>query len=469
MSEETANKLDINVSTEKVGPCRMKVTIEVPEDTIKNVLSEQYSDLQKEVVLPGFRRGRAPRRLIQKRFGSEIQEQAKLKLLSDCTDQALEEENLETLGEPDIDHENLELPEEGAFTYDFEVNVRPEIELPEIEGIEIEKPVHKMADDFVDNQLEQIQKRFAEWVNRDENEPVEKDDQIIADIVVTPEGEEPVTAEESELFVSSGQGFSGKVPVEDLDKLLAGKKIGEEAETETDVPEDFFNDQFKGKKCKVKIKIKEIKYNKLPELNDEFAAKIGFDSMDQVKERIAEYGKQDAERQTQSALSQNVKDYLLENCEFELPENLVSEQADSVMKREYTRLMMQGYGEEELKRQLEQIQARSKDNARNMLKSVFIMDAIADKYDIEVTQEEMNGYIAQTAAQQGRRPEKVREELYKDGSLQEFTMQAREQKCIDMIIEKANVKEVSPEENTDENQQESEGENSQENSQEDSE
>ncbi|AQQ08719.1 Trigger factor [Sedimentisphaera cyanobacteriorum] len=455
MTEETANKLDINVTTEKVGPCRMKVTIEVPEETIKKVFSEQYSDLQKEVVLPGFRRGRAPRRLIQKRFGTEIEEQAKLKILSDCTQQALEEENLDTLGEPDIDHEKLELPEEGSFSYDIKVNIRPEIELPEIEGIEIEKPVHKMDENFVDNQLEQIQKRFAEWVDRDENEAIEKDDQIIADIEITPDGEEPVTAEDSELFVSSGQGFAGKVPVEDLDKLLEGKKIGDEAETETQVPEDFFNDQFKGKKCRVKIEIKEIKYQKMPDLNDEFAEKIGMESMDQLKERIIEYGKQDAERRTNSALHENVRNYLLENCDFELPEDIVSEQADSVMKREYSRLMMQGYGEEELKRQLEQIQARSKDNAKNMLKSVFIMNAIADKYDIKVTPEEINGYIAQTAAQQQRRPEKVREELAKDGSLQEFNMQAREQKCLEKIIEKANIKEVSPEENEDEKQQDS--------------
>ena len=127
------------VTIEDSGPCKKKVTIEIPQESIKKALDERYGELRKDADVPGFRKGRAPIRLLEKRFGSEVSEQIKLKLLVDASDSALKDNELNTLGEPDFDHEKVELPDEGPMKFDFEVEVRPQFELPELEGIKVEK------------------------------------------------------------------------------------------------------------------------------------------------------------------------------------------------------------------------------------------------------------------------------------------------------------------------------------------
>ena len=134
-TEEESKLPDNIVTIEDAGPCKKKVSIEIPEETIKSVTDDQYEKMRKDVVLPGFRKGRAPRRLLEKRFGKETTEQIKLTLMADASKSALEDNKLDTLGEPDIDFEKIELPTEGALKFDFEVEVRPEFDLPSLEGI----------------------------------------------------------------------------------------------------------------------------------------------------------------------------------------------------------------------------------------------------------------------------------------------------------------------------------------------
>lgn len=450
MSEEVKNeeKKDETkniVTVEQIGPCRKKVTIEVPEEEIKDIVASQYKDLRKEAVIPGFRKGRTPLRLLEKRFGKDINEQTKLKILADATEKALEEHKIDTLGDPDINHEDYTLPESGSFTFSFEANVRPEFDLPALDKIKIEKPVFEVTDERVEERLASIRKNFGKLEARQEGQGAEEGDTIVADVVITPEGEESINVEGTDVIVKDS-GFCAKVPVEDLGKQLVGTKAGEEKTFSTQVPEDFFNKELAGKKCEVKVSVKEVKYLKEAELNEELFDKLGVDDADALKERITDLLEDQNEKQAREAMSQTITDYLLDNTSFDMPESIITEQADSIVKRQYTRLLMQGLSEEELKRKTEELQTSSKDEAYKTFKSFFIMDKLANEFDIEVTQEEINGYIAQVAMYQGSRPEKIREQLLRDGSLTEFTVQAREWKCIDKLIEMNLPKEEKPEE-----------------------
>ena len=178
-----------NVTIEDTGPCKKKVTIEVPEETIHKVLDEKFSEIRREAVLPGFRKGRAPLRLVEKRFSTDIRQQTKLQLLVEAADEAIKDNKLDTLGDPDIDHEKVELPEKGPMTFDFEVEVRPEFEMPEVEGIEIKKPKTEVTDEQVDKELESMRRRAGVWVPK-EDEGVAEGDQIVADVVLKVEGSE---------------------------------------------------------------------------------------------------------------------------------------------------------------------------------------------------------------------------------------------------------------------------------------
>jgi len=144
------------VSVEEIGPCKKKVTVEIPEETIKEMADEQYQELRRDAILPGFRKGRAPRRLLEKRFGKETKENIKLKLLAEASEAAMKAQKLDVLTDPEVDFEHIELPETGSMKFTFEIEVRPEFELPAMEGIAVTKPKLEVTEEQIDHEIEQL-------------------------------------------------------------------------------------------------------------------------------------------------------------------------------------------------------------------------------------------------------------------------------------------------------------------------
>ena len=153
---------------------------------------------------------------------------------------------------------------------------------------------------------------------------------------------------------------------------------------------------------------------------------------------------QQAEQQARAAMSEQIYAHLREKTTLDLPESVVAEQSLSLLQRQYSNMLMQGMAKEQVDEQMDQLRASSEQQAAEQLKLYFVMDKIADKFKIEVSEEEINGHIAYVAATRGRRPEKMREELARDGSLAQFALQIREEKCIEKILEKATITEVEP-------------------------
>ncbi len=430
------------VTIEDSGPCKKKVVVEIPAETIKSALDERYGELRRDAEVPGFRKGRAPVRLLEKRFGSEVSEQIKLKLLVDASDSALKDNELNTLGKPDFDHDKIELPDEGPLKFDFEVEVRPEFDLPELEGIAVEKPKIEFSDEQVDDEIEAMRKRVGIWVPKEAG-TVELEDQVVADVVLKIEdAPEDEKHDNMEVFARKN-GFVGPVPVEDLDELLAGAKSGDTKKTSITVPETFFNEQYRGKKIDIEIEIKDVKELEPAELDEAFFGRFHVTSKDELKELIAESRRVQAERDLRSSMGDQVYKYLLESTEFELPGDVVADQSMRILQREYTNLLIRGAQREQADEQMDQLRASSAQRAEEQLKLFFIMSKVAEKLEVpEASEEEVNGYIAQAAASRGRRPEKMRQELQRDGSLEQFKLQVREHKCVEKILESANITEV---------------------------
>ncbi|MHC5083208.1 MAG: trigger factor [Planctomycetota bacterium] len=439
-TEETPEESKNVVTITDAGPCTKKIEIEIPAETIHAKLDEKYQELRKDAMIPGFRKGRAPIRLLEKRFGTDVGKQTKLELLVDASEAAIKDNELDTLGEPDVDHETIELPQEGPMKVEFEVEVRPEFELPELEGIEIEKPKVEVTDEKIDEELEAMCKRAGIWTPKDGG--AKEEDQIVADVVLVTEGAADKDQRENiEIFVRK-TGFVAGVPVEDLDKLLKGTKHGDEKKVTVDVPETYFNEEYRGKKVDVTMTVKEVKELVPAELNEELFTRYNVEDADELKDNLREQMMMQAERQAKGQMSEQVYAFLRDKIDFELPSATVANQSLSILQRQYTNMLMQGMAKEQVDEQMDQLKAGSDAQAAEQLKMFFIMDKLADKFEVEVTEEEINGHIAYAAASRGRRPEKMREELARDGSLAQFTLQVREEKCIEQILEKASVKEV---------------------------
>ena len=432
------------VTIENVGPCKKKVTIEIVWEKIKKATDKQYEDLGKEALVPGLRKGPAPRRLLEKRFGKETTEQIKLTLLADASKSAIEDNKLQTIGEPDIDFENVKLPTEGSLTFDFEVEVRPEFDLPQLEGIPVTKTTLEVTDEQIDREIEQIQRWSGVWTPREEGS-VELEDQIIADAVLKIEEiEEEQKLDNVEIYVRQN-GFVGAIPVEKLDELLVGAKAGPTKEKSVDVPKTFFREEYRGKKVKIRISIKDIKWLKPSEIDENFLKRYDVEDQDELREKIQDTLHSRLEAQSRTEMTEQIFMYLLDKTDFDLPMNVVAEQASSVLQRQYTNLLMRGLSREQIGEQIEQLQAGSEQQAQQQLKTFFIMDKIAEKLEIKVSDEEINGHIAQLAMQRGQRPEKMREDMERNGTLAQFSLEVRQDKCIAKLLETAVITEKKPE------------------------
>ncbi|MGB2866277.1 MAG: trigger factor [Sedimentisphaerales bacterium] len=444
--EEETEPKDI-VTIEEAGPCKKKVTIEIVQEKIKKAIDKQYEKMGKEALVPGFRKGRAPRRLLEKRFGKETTEQIKLTLLDNASKSAIEDNKLQVIGEPDIDFEKIELPAEGSLTFDFEIEVRPEFDLPQLEGIPVTKTKLEVTDEQIDREIEQMQRWSGVWTPREEGS-VELEDQIIADAVLKIEGiEEDEKLDNVEIYVRQN-GFVGAIPVEKLDELLVGAKAGETKETNVEVPKTFFREEYRGKKVDIQISIKDVKWLKPAELDENLLKRYGVEDKDELREKIHDTLHGRLETQGRTEMTEQIFEYLLDKTDLDLPVSVVAEQANSVLQRQYTNLLMRGLSREQIGEQIEQLQAGSEQQAEQQLKTFFIMDKIADKLDIDVSEEEINGHIAQLAMQRGQRPEKMREDMERNNSLAQLTLEVRQDKCIAKLLETAVITEKKPEKKT---------------------
>ncbi len=440
---EQTEKSPFSVTITDDGACKKKIAVEVAEEKIKKALDEKYLELKKDTVLPGFRKGRAPIRLLEKRFGTDITKQVKVQLLLDASQEAIKENKLDILGDPKIDPDAVELPESGPLKFEFDVEVRPEFELPQLEGIEIQKQAIEITDQTVEEELTSIRNRAGLWVPKDG--PVEADDQIVADIAIAiEESNEHDKQSNIEIYIRK-TGFVGPIPVENLQELLSGAKTGEVKKTTVQVPATFFNEHYRGKKVELEIAVREIKSLSPAEMNEEFLKRFGVSTAEELRDNIRTGMTAQAERSARSAMSEQVYQYLRDKTSFELPADIAADQTLSVLQRQYTNMLMRGLPKEQIDQQMEQLRASSEEQAKEQLRQFFIMDKVAEKFEVKVTDEEVNGYIAQAAAMRGRRPEKMREELMRDGSLAQFTQQIREQKCIEKILEKAKISETATE------------------------
>lgn len=431
------------VAIEEAGPCKKKVTVEIPEQAIKNATDKQYDTLRKEALVPGFRKGRAPRRLLEKRFGKEAAEQIKLKLLIQASDSAIKDNKLDVLGEPTIDHEKVELPETGPLKFDFEVEVRPVINLPPLEGIALIRAKLEITDEQIDRDIGQLRRLLGVWTPRETGD-AQLDDQIIADAVLkAADAEKEEQLDNVEIHVRHN-GFVGEVPVEKLDELLVGAKPQDVRETSIEVPRTYFREQYRGKKIDIRITVKEIKWLKPAEIDENFLKRYKAGNEGELRDNIRDRLQSRLEQQSRADMTDQIYKYLLDKTDFDLPLDIVGEHSLTLLQRQYGNLLMRGLTHEQIEEHMDRLRASSEQQAKEQLKTFFIMDEVAKKLSIEVSEEEINGHIAQLAIQQGQRPERMREQMAREGLLSQFTLQVRESKCIAKLLESAKITETEP-------------------------
>lgn len=438
--EEQEETFEYPIKVEDAGPGTKKVSIEIPRERIEAKLQEQFKELRQQAAIPGFRVGHAPQKLIEKRFSTDVKDQVRRALISESYEQAVEKNQLQVIGEPQFDNPDaIQLPESGSLSYSFEVEVQPEIKLPELMNLKVKKPKIEVTDENVAQALTNLRDQQGTLVPV-EDRGVEEKDYLVADVHVK-DGDN-VVAHQHDAQIVVRPGRLAGIQVDDLADRLKGLKAGEKREFKLSAPDTHPNEQMKGKEVTVEIALKDIKRLEPAEINQEFLESLGFQNEAELNDALRQQMVERINYDVQQSMREQVNKYLLDNVQIELPTKLSDRQADRVVNRRAMDLMMRGVPREQIEANLEKLTGGAKDEAIRELKLFFILQKIAADQNVDVDEAELNGRIAMLAAQRGRRPEKMKQEMSKDGSLANLYVQLREQKAIDKVLETAELEEV---------------------------
>lgn len=451
MSEtETAEKLEQTINIQDAGPAAKEIAITVPASRIQEKIEGLYGNLQDEAVLPGFRRGRAPRRLVEKRFGESIQDDAKSQLISESYTQVVDENEFDVIGEPEVPGiADLKLPESGDLEFTVKIEITPDVALPDFAELTITKPAADVTDEAMTEEIDKLRERFGSMEATEE--AVVEEDYVLCNVDVRAgkdagdDAEVVATFNDTYALVHGEKhDFKGHVAgilVEDLGKQLVGKKADDVVTISMTGPSAHENEKIKDQDITLAITLKRVE-RVAPAAIETLFPQMGVQDEEELNLRVKTMLEERAEREQKADMYKQASEQLLEKVELELPEKLTSRQAERVLYRQAMELSYRGVQGPELEQQIAEARSAGEEQAAEQLKQFFILDKASKDLEIEVTEQELNGRISMLAMQQNRRPEKLRQEMIQKGQIEQLYLSIREQKTLEAVIEKATVKDA---------------------------
>jgi trigger factor len=419
-----------------LGPCRKRLKVEVELEKVRKEYEDVCGELGRSLQLPGFRKGRVPRPLLVSRFGKQIDADVKAKLLESSFKDAVSEKKLEPVGQPDVDTAKIEFSVEQPLCYECEVEVKPEFEAPACEGLKLERPSDEVSDAEVDATIDRLRRRLAEF--HPVAEPAVADDFVVADIHLTIDGKEAWKDNEMPLGLMEEHvlGLPFALPSARLIGLAAGQRIGEEVE----LPMNFSVEEYRGKKAHTDIEVKEVKRPRLPEINDDFAKKVGAESAESLRNRVRERLAGEKKAEIEAELRRQVLDQLIAATGFDLPEKLLQRTAENDELRRRHQMKRMGLRDDALSgKDGEELRNVSRQQAERDLRGFLIVEKIAKARGLEATEAEVDEYFVALAARRGLDSAALRARAEEQGEVEMVRSELRERKVMELIMAKAEI------------------------------
>ncbi|WP_457144984.1 trigger factor [Mycobacterium sp. URHB0021] len=420
-------------TVEKLSPTRVRINVEVPFTELEPDFDRAFAQLAKQVRLPGFRPGKAPRKLLEARIGrGAVLEQVVNDALPGRYSEAVTSSELQPLGQPDIEITKLEDNEELVFT--AEVDIRPEIDLPDLEGLKITVDPIEVSDDEVDTELQSLRARFGTLTGVER--AAETGDFVSIDLSATIDGDDvpEATTEGLSHEVGSGQLIEG------LDDAIVGLKEGESRVFTTTLAAG----DHAGEEAQVTVTVKSVKERELPEPDDEFAQLASeFDTMDELKASLTDQVQRVKRVQQAEQIRDKALEALLDQVEVPLPEKIVQAQIDDTLHNAIHGLE---HSEERFAEALaeqgssrDKFDADNKTNSEKAVKTQLLMDAIADKLDIQVGQNDLTERLVLMSRQYGLEPQQLLSYLQENNQLPAMFADVRRGLTVAAVVHGATV------------------------------
>ncbi len=432
----------MNVVVEDTGTCRKKIGVEWNAERVQQDYDSVLAEFCKASKIKGFRPGKAPIKVIEKRYAKEIMDTVRERLVPAGYQQAIKDKNLNVVHVLDVSDVSLELGKPMTFT--VSVEIVPEFELPEYKGISLERQKEEIPEEKVDETVLSIREQFASF-DEVQGRSVQKGDLVQVDYEGVCDG----TAIEEISEETKGLGARKEFWVRadenaflpEFAEGLAGAEIGEKRQIFVEFAKEFPVKDLEGKKATYFVDVKAIREKKLPDVDEDFLKRIGVDDEETLRTRIREDLQRGAEQREASRLRNAVVNYLLNAIEMDVPPTVVSRETQAIIQDIVRDNTSRGAKQEQLMEKKEEILEVATKNAAERVKAQFILDRIADQEKIEVPPQRFREHVDRLAGSYGMKPDALCAELKKRDAMDNVKNELRRSMTVDFLLESAAIKE----------------------------
>ena len=432
----------MNVSVENLAPCKKLVRVEIEAQQVDDTFASITKDFQRQASLPGFRPGKAPRDMVVRKYEKDISDEVKRKLISDSYRKALDEKKLDVVGYPDI--EEIQFGRGQTLQFAATIETAPEFELPDYKGLEVKKENRSVTDADVEKAIEALRQQQVSF--KTVERPAANGDIAVVNYTGTSDGK-PITdiaptakglTEQKNFWVE----MESKSFIPGFADQLLGAKAGDKRTVNVDFPADFVTPQLQGKKGVYEVEVVEVKEKVLPAVDDAFAKSFGAEDAQKLREGV----RRDLENELNYSQNRSVRNQLIGSLmgkvNFDLPESAVQNQTRNIVYDLVRENQKRGVPRELIEQEKDKIYSAAAQNAKERVKVSFLLQKIAEKENIKVSQEEVARRV-QVMAQMYQIPfEKFVKDLQKRNGFTEIYDQLANEKVLEFLQQNAKIEEV---------------------------
>ena len=427
----------MKTTLEKISSVKQKLKIEVPAEVVKNLRSQALAKVQKKAKIQGFRPGKVPLDVVERRFGAEVNQETIEEVVRETYPQAVAEQKLQPISRPHIEPGTLLVDQ--PFSYTATIEIRPEISVNGYEGMKLEKEEVEISKDQIGEELKKIQQSMTQL------EPTPDETILSAGHVATVDfsgkaNGKPFKGSQAKDF-SIDIGSGGILP--EFEKQLQGLKKGTTQSVRFDYPKDYFNKELAGQSAEFSVTVKDIRKKNVPVLNDEFAKDLGsYETLKQVEEMIADRLKQQQEGSIKGELHKKILQELIQKNKFEVPESMIFAELNSMIENLAQELSQRGQKLEDLN--IQEVIAHYRPEAEFRTQSFLILDTIANAEKLSVPDADLEQFIENQAKSMQRPKEQLKAYYDSKQLLPSLKLRLLHEKSLEFVLSKAKIKTTKP-------------------------
>jgi trigger factor len=433
----------MNVVIEDRGGCRRSMAISVPADAVVADYVSLLRAYTTQARIPGFRQGKAPAALVEKKFANQLAEDAKERLVPKFYAEAIEKESIKSVGVLGVN--NVLFSKDSGLTFDVDLDVAPEFKTPKYKKLSLSRKSVEVSDEDVQRSLDELRGRRARFEDV-EDRAAQMDDLVQVDYNGTIDGQPLGEKVASCQDLGTGNDFWVPLALDNeflpgFNVALTGKSVGDTVTLDVDFPADYHVADVAGQKAAYTVTLKLIRTRILPEIDEEFLKSFEMESEEALRTRIKEDMVASAVQSSEAGLRDDAARQLLDTASFEAPQSLVERERTAMLRDMIGRAMRQGATREVLDQQQTEMVAHAETASVDRVRLSYIMDVIAENESVTVEDSDVDARIEAMSAQYGMPPEQFRTQLEeREGSIEGIKEELRAQKVMDFVIENAKIK-----------------------------